>query len=82
MNFFFQVYSDDVDTQATKVEMDFLHYTSDGYWDFPKEGDIQLIDTQYIFYGLTTPTSKSRKGYLFGQDDTKAPGIYKLIRNK
>ena len=79
--FSIQVFSFDVDSDASSVEMDFLHYTTNGYWEFPKEIDTQTIDVNYVFYGPTKPTTTSRKGYQFGKDDVNALDVYRQIKN-
>ena len=47
---YFKVFSDDIDTMATSSEFKLLYYSC-GYWEFPKNDEIRIIDTKYILFG-------------------------------
>ena len=80
--FFFQVFSNDSDSNVQQVEMDFLHYKFDGWWDFPKQHEQKIVETKYIFYGPTKPKPPTKLGYKFEDDDEKAFKIYKELKGK
>ena len=75
------MFSDEPDSEATNVEINFLHYASDGYWDFLKNEDIKIVDLKFVFCGPATPLSTSKIGCRFGKEEKKAMDIYKLIKN-
>ena len=78
---FIWVFSDDNDSPTTQVEINFLHYVSRGYWEFPKKVDEKLVDIKFVFTGPVTPKSITRGGYTF-QEDPNSLEIYKMLRNK
>ena len=42
-----KVFADDPDEPAKSVEIDFLHYKFNGFWDYPKGGDVK-IDAKFF----------------------------------
>lgn len=50
------MFPDNTDTPATSVEINFSQYKRDGFWDFPKTTDINIIDAKYVLW-LVNPTS-------------------------
>lgn len=50
------MFSDNTDTPATSVEINFSQYKRDGFWDFPKTTDINITDAKYVLW-LVNPTS-------------------------
>ena len=73
------VFANDSDDPAEKVEIDFLRYSC-GYWDFSKKRNVKIIDCKYVFYGPCRPSHTCRAGYKF-EDDGKALDLYKKINN-
>ena len=43
------------DSEATSVEINFLQYVSDAYWDFPKNEDVKIVELKFVFYGPANP---------------------------
>ena len=71
---------EDEDDDVKSVEFSFLRYRGDGYWDFPKKLDVEMVDAKYVFYGPCTPqTTIAGKGYKI-VDDEAAQGRYKLLK--
>ena len=64
-----QVFLVEPNSEATRVEINFLHSVSNGYWDFPKNEDVKIAE------------STSKMGWRFGEEDKKAMNFYKLIKN-
>ena len=40
-----QVFLDEPNSEATRVEINFLHSVSNGYWDFPKNEDVKIAES-------------------------------------
>ena len=51
---FIWVFSDDNDSHATLVEINFVHYVSGGYWEFPKKVNEKLFHIKFVFIGPVT----------------------------
>ena len=49
------MFSDENDSPATKVEINFLDYVSGGCWGFPKKVNEKLVDINFVFIGPVTP---------------------------
>ena len=73
-----KVFSDDVDTVASRVEMKFLHYMC-GCWKFPKIEDTKIVDAKYVFMDPCTPSDITKKGYKSKEEDV-ALVKYKAIK--
>jgi len=73
---YFKDFSHDIDTMATSSEFKLLYYSC-GYWEFPKNDEIRIIDTKYILFGPCTPQDTSKNGYQF-EDDEKTQRIFKF----
>ena len=68
------------DDEDDDVRCSFLRYRGDGYWDFPKKLDVEMVDAKYVFYGPCAPqTTIAGKGYEI-IDDEAAQGRYKLLK--
>ncbi|CAL4167259.1 unnamed protein product, partial [Meganyctiphanes norvegica] len=63
-----KVFSHDDESVATDVELKFLHYKC-GFWEFPKNYDIQIIETEFVFMGPTTPAEITKNGFKFNEDE-------------
>lgn len=74
------MFSDDADTPTTSVEISFLQYKHDGFWDFPKTLDVKIIDTKFVFYGPSTPLAPTKNGFVF-EEDEKVARVYKTKQN-
>ena len=75
------MFSNDHDSHATQVGINFLHYVSSGYWEFPRKADEKLIDIKFAFIGPMTPKSIIKRGYTF-QEDKNSLEMYKMLKNK
>ena len=62
------MFSDDNESPATQLEINFLYYVSGGYWKFPKKVDEKLVDIKFVFIAPTTPKSVTKHGYTFQED--------------
>lgn len=62
------VWAEDADEDAESVEIDFLEYRNDGYWDFPTKRKVMTINVKFLFLGPCRPESCSTKGYSFSED--------------
>ena len=69
------MFSDDNDSLATQVEINFLCYVSGGYWEFPKKVNEKLGDMMFVFIGPVTLKSITKCEYTF----TKAVCIFHKI---
>ena len=68
------------DDNADTVEMNFLRYRDDGFWDFPKMQDVEIVDVKYLFLGPFQPLQiVSGKGYKF-EEDSAAHSRFSTIR--
>ena len=76
---FCQVFSNDVEDFADSVEIDFLHYTSCCFWEFPKECDKKIISSKFVFFGPCIPSETTKRGYKF-VEDAAACAKYKNIK--
>ena len=47
--------SEDVEMAVKEVEIEFLRYIFDGFWNFPKRPDKKITDVKYVFYGPVLP---------------------------
>ena len=72
-----KVFSDDPES-PTQVEINFLEYKSEGYWDFPKTKEILLLESKFVFYGPLKPNVPTKQGYRI-PDDADALVRYKQI---
>ena len=63
------------------VEMEFLHYKYNGYWDYPKGGDAQSVLRKFVFLGPVVPSGTERQGFIFKEDE-KAMKLYKAIKGR
>ena len=61
--------------------MSFLHYKCNGRWDYPKGGDVIIVDARYVFLGPVVPmqTDSLRNGFLFKEDEDSLKK-YKTIK--
>ena len=50
------VFSEDSDEPADKVQINFLKYSSGGYWDIRKKSKPEIIDAKYVFMGPCIPS--------------------------
>ena len=65
---------------AKHVEIKILKYSC-GYWDFPKNDDIKIIEFKYVFVGPCMPSQTSKMGYTFNEC-TEAIRKYKMIKSR
>lgn len=79
MSISFQVFANDEDADVDQIEMAFLHYKFNGIWDYPKLGDIQMVEPKFVFFGPVVPVLNH--GFTFEEDD-KALRLYNLIKSK
>ncbi len=63
------MFSFDSESPAEKVELNFLHYKVDGWWDFPKQREQKIIEAKYVFFGPTNPQPPTKRGYKFDDDE-------------
>ena len=56
----------------------FLHYQTNGNWDFPKKRDTAIIKNTN---GPVQATLLSCKGFKFGTNAQKAFDIYKILKS-
>ena len=76
---YLKVFSDDKNSATTSAEVKFLH-CSCGYWKFPKADDIKIIDVDYFFIGLCTPSEIRKSRYKFKEDESSSEK-YKIFIN-
>ena len=74
-----QTFANDVDEPVESVEMDFLHYKCNDYWDYPKGSDIQSVQRKFIFLGPVVPSGTSKQGLRFNEDKD-AVQLYNAIK--
>ena len=74
-----QVFAPDPEENVESVEMKFLHYRLSGFWDFPKQPDIEIVDAKYLFLGPCTPAIVVGKGFKFDEDPL-AQMRFKMIK--
>ena len=58
---FCQVFSNDVEDFADSVEIDFLHYTSCCFWEFPTVSDKKIVSSKFVFFGPCMPSETTKK---------------------
>ena len=75
------MFSNDNDSPTTQVEINVLHYVSDGYWEFQKKVDEKLVDIKFVFIGPVTPKSITKWGYTF-QEEQNSLEMYQILKNK
>ena len=63
------MWAEDVDDDADQVEVDFLEYRNNGYWDFPITKKKLNVQVKFIIAGPVTPSETSTKGYKFKEDE-------------
>ena len=73
------VFANDSDNPAEKVEIDFLRYSC-GYWDFLEKKDIKMIDAKYVFYGSCMPSHTCSPGYKFDDDEEGTCIVQKISK--
>ena len=73
------MFANDEEEEVNLVEMSFLHYKSDKIWDYPKGGDVQMVDPKYIFLGPVVPAKTLKHGFTF-HEDIKSLKLYNLIK--
>ena len=78
-SFIWSFFSDDKNSATTSAEVKFLH-CSCGYWKFPKADDIKIIDVDYFFIGLCTPSEIRKSRYKFKEDESSSEK-YKIFKN-
>ena len=75
-----KTFAQNPDDNADTVEMNFLRYRGDGFWDFPKMQDVEIVDVKYLFLGPCQPLQMvSGKGYKF-EEDSAAHSRFSTIR--
>ena len=74
-----KVFADDKDSPASSAEMAFLHYKFNDLWDYPKEGEVKLVEAKYVFLGPVTPVDTLRDGFKFAKGE-EALKRYKEIK--
>ena len=67
-------FPDDKNSATTSAEVKFLH-CSCGYWKFPKTDDIKIIDVDYFFIGLCTPSEIRKRRYKLKEDESVSENI-------
>ena len=75
-----KVFAEDADSVADEVEIDFLQYVGNQYWDFPKRKNKEIIKAKFLFFGPCVPSETSKKGYKFDKDE-EAKSFYKNLKN-
>ena len=58
-----------------------VHAQYKGYWNFPKLDDVKLVDAKFVFCGPVAPSSATKKGYTFTNDDKAAIQVYKTLKS-
>ena len=74
-------FDDDDDAEVNEAEFNFLHYKSDGLWDYPRKVDRDVIKSINVFFGPSTPSYTGKDGYRFS-DDCTTMEMYKYIKMK
>ena len=72
--------SEDVDTLDLSSEFKHLEYSC-GFWKFPRNDKIRIIETKYIFYGPCTPQATTKNEYRF-EDDEETQKMFKSLKFK
>ena len=44
---------------------------TDGRWKYRKKDDVDVVDSNFVFYDPVKSTSISKAGYYFGEDNEK-----------
>ena len=73
------VFANDSDDDAEKVEMTFLRYKSDGLWVFPRQLDKEIVSVKYLFFGPVSPAVTSVRGFRFNEKDIEAKKLFKIF---
>ena len=77
-----KAFSFDTDDDVEDVELTFLRYRGDGYFDFPKKPDVEIVNSKYLFRGPCKPNNVVKgKGFTFGDDELKAQEQFKQMRS-
>ena len=69
----------DADADAHEVNISFLEYKGNGFWDFPEKRKELQVEVRFLFFGPVTPVEVSRRGYRFKEDEECA-GIYNVMK--
>ena len=79
--FHFQMFAPDPDSDVDKVEFTFLRPRIDGYWDWPRKEEKEIVDAKFVFFGPCHPSlPQPGKGFRF-EDDTDAGKQYRFYKN-
>ena len=76
---YLKFFSHDKNSATISAEVKFIH-RSCGYWEFPKADDIKIIDVDYFFIGLCTPSEIRKSRYKF-KEDKSVSEKYKIFKN-
>ena len=75
------LFSDDNDSPATQIEINFAHYVSCMYWEFPKKVNEKLVASSLCCNTGPVTLKSIMHEYKF-QEDSNSLEIYKMLKNK
>ena len=81
-----KMFSEDVESSVDKVEIKFMHrqmasfVDETTFWDWPKQEDIQIVPSKFIFFGPCMPALPTERGFTFA-DEIEAMRLYRVLKN-
>ena len=74
------MFSEDRESKVDELEITFLHPQISPFWDWPKNQDVKLVQSRFIFFGPCMPAGPTKKGFTFA-DEEEVMKLYRLLKN-